>query len=143
MKIKTLLLFVALGSSSYVSANCYIGDSIAHGYRINSKGTGITKVGANPKLVYSFIQRQPCTDKTIYLSSGISNNPSDFNTVEKQLQSLKNHNVKLLGTSVSFPKHGNNLNIKLSSICSKYSNCTFIGGFTPSKDRVHPRSYKL
>lgn len=138
---KFILLATLLISCTLTQAKtCYVGDSIAHSYRLSSGGLGKTRVGSNPKQVLGYLQSSVGCDKFI-LSSRISNNPVDFDNVSKQLYLIKDRPVKLLGTSVNFPKYGNSLNSKLSFMCGKYPNCTFNGGFIPSKDRVHPTEY--
>ena len=121
---------------------CFIGDSIAHGYKQSHRAQGDTRIGASSKEVLDKVKSTKCNK--VVLSSGISNSVNDFVSVEKQLTYLNTKEVKivLLGTSKTFPNRGNLLNIKLNSICSKYTNCTFNGGFIASKDNVHPRSYK-
>lgn len=121
---------------------CFIGDSIAHGYKQSHRAQGITRVGASSKEVLNKVKSTKCNK--VVLSSGISNSVNDFVSVEKQLIYLNNKEVKvvLLGTSKTFPKRGNLLNIKLNSVCSKYPTCTFNGGFIASKDNIHPKSYK-
>ena len=148
MIIKSILLVVVCVTSNitvakpYYSDYCFIGDSIAHGYKQSHRAQGDTRVGASSKEVLNKVKSTKCNK--VVLSSGISNSVNDFVSVEKQLSYLNTKEVEvvLLGTSKTFPKRGNLLNIKLNSICSKYTNCTFNGGFIASKDNVHPRSYK-
>lgn len=148
MIIKMTLLVVVCVTSNITVAKpsysdyCFIGDSIAQGYKQSHRAQGNTRVGASSKEVLNKVKSTKC-DKVV-LSSGISNSVNDFVSVEKQLSYLNTKEVKvvLLGTSKTFPKKGNLLNIKLNSVCSKYTNCTFNGGFIASKDNVHPRSYK-
>ena len=135
-----ILITLLLGLSSHATASCYIGDSIAHGYRTYNKAQGITKVGANPSTVLTYVKRSSCSSPII-LSTGISNNPTDFKSVHKQLQALQSKQVIMLGTSTSFPKYGNKLNVELNKICKLYTSCTFNGGFKASRDKVHPISY--
>ena len=126
----------------YYSDYCFIGDSIAQGYKQSHRAQGDARVGASSKEVLNKVKLTKCNK--VVLSSGISNSVNDFVSVEKQLIYLNTKEVKvvLLGASKTFPKRGNLLNIKLKSICSKYPTCTFNGGFIASKDNVHPRSYK-
>ena len=156
--MKSLLLIATLSASSFCFANsglqrdlCFVGDSVAHGYKQAYSArygalNGTTEVGASASKVLQMLKG---TDNikchTVVLSSGISNSPTAYSVVDRQIQWLQtqNVNVLLLGTSNRFPKYGNELNIKLNSICGKYSNCRFLGGFSPSKDKVHPKSYKV
>lgn len=142
MKYKLLIAFLFMFSGSAQSKDvCFIGDSIAHGYKISVDGVGLTKVGANPNKVLDFLKVHRKCDKYI-LSSGISNDPTKINVVRDQLEYLKGSDVLLLGTSTKFPRYGNSLNIKLREVCSRFSGCDFNGGFVPSKDLVHPKNYK-
>ena len=133
----------SVANSSIQQRNCFVGDSIAHGYKQANNALGVTRIGANTNTVYGFVKRSSVVCKSIILSSGISNSPTNFNAVEKQLQFLKQENIPviLLGASTNFPKYGNELNIKLNYLCSKYPNCKFDGGYIASRDRVHPRTY--
>ena len=146
MKLYNILSAIAIcvcGQSAFAQT-CYVGDSIAHGYKQHNKGYGVTKVGANQRTVMNYVSLMKNECDKIYLSSGISNNPTDTQIVDQQLKVLfdAKKEVILFGSSKEFPKYGNQLNNNLSSLCSKYSNCTFRGGFTPSKDKVHPVNYK-
>lgn len=124
----------------------YLGDSIAHGYKSSDKGNGITKVGATPAQILDNIKKNPNQFKgqTVYLSSGLSNNPNDIASVEAQLQALSSEgaNVKLIGVSNSFKgstKMGTQMNGQLQGLAQKY-NVEFLGGFTPAdKAKVHPK----
>lgn len=148
MDLKFILLVVVCVTSNITVAKpsysdyCFIGDSIAQGYKQSHRAQGNTRVGASSKEVLNKVKSTKCNK--VVLSSGISNSVNDFVSVEKQMSYLNTKEVKvvLLGTSKTFPKKGNLLNIKLNSICSKYPNCTFNGGFIASKDNVHPKSYK-
>lgn len=135
-------LFVALllTTSHALSNTIFIGDSIAHGYKIYNKGTGTTKIGANPKKVLSFIHlaNYSNVDKVI-LSSGISNQCNDISTVKKQLNYLNLNRVKVILLSNN-NCYGATSNLK--AICLKYSNCKF--EYIPNgKDGVHPNQYKI
>lgn len=132
---------ISIAKPSY-NSYCFIGDSIAQGYKQSHRAQGDTRVGAPSKEVLNKVKSTKCNK--VVLSSGISNSVNDFVSVEKQLIYLNTKEVKvvLLGVSKTFPKRGNLLNIKLNSICSKYTNCTFNGGFVASKDNIHPKSYK-
>ena len=156
--MKSLLLITTLSASSFCFANsvlqrdlCFVGDSVAHGYKQAYSArygalNGTTEIGASASKVLQMLKgTQNIKCHTIVLSTGISNSPTSFNIVDHQIQWLNTQdvNVLLLGTSNRFPKYGNELNIKLNSICGKYSNCRFLGGFTPSKDMVHPKQYKV
>lgn len=148
MNLKFMLLVAIYCASNitvakpYHSDYCFIGDSISQGYKQSHRAQGDTRVGASSKEVLDKVKSTKCNK--VVLSSGISNSVNDFVSVEKQLSYLNTKEVKvvLLGTSKTFPKRGNLLNIKLNSICSRYPTCTFNGGFIASKDNVHPRSYK-
>ena len=148
MIIKLMLLTVVCCISNITVAKprysdyCFIDDSIAQGYKQASRAQGDTRIGASSKEVLNKVKSTKCNK--VVLSSGISNSVNDFVSVEKQLSYLNTKEVKvvLLGVSKTFPKKGNLLNIKLNSICSKYSTCTFNGGFIASKDNVHPKSYR-
>lgn len=128
----------------------FIGDSIAHGYKEANGGEGWTKVGINPKTVLLYltnsILKTPSTyrSRKIYLSTGLSNDTSAVVDVAEQLRRLKVAGVKVsvFGISNQYPS-GNpaKLNATLAHLCKTYGH-TFLGGFEPGKDKIHPANYK-
>ncbi len=134
------------------STPLFYGDSIAHGYRNANHAQGLTKVGASPKMVleqlHVALKRNPNAFKgqTVILSSGLSNNVSDYGNIKKQLELLQGAgaNVQLLGVSNQFNLHsqnGGDMNRVLSALANQYG-VQFKGGFNAGKDRVHPASYR-
>lgn len=132
-----------------VKEKVFFGDSIADGYKNYHKGSGWTKVGADPKTVLFYLSntifKNPSNyrDKDVYLSTGISNNPTDSLSISTQLQRLKDLGVKVkvFGISNQYPK-GNpvGLNTLLATLCKRFGH-TFLGGFNAGKDKVHPATY--
>ena len=124
----------------------YIGDSIAHGYRKSIGAKGTTQVGASPKKVLDFVNRQgSLKGQTVMLSSGLSNNPGDTQSIEQQIAALKakGANVVLFGVANDFKgstKTGAAMNAKLQAIAA-VQGVQFLGGFKSGSDHVHPRSY--
>jgi len=122
---------------------CY-GDSIAVGF-CDGKYSGSRRVGASPVVVLGYlqsaIQSNPniFRNKTVELSTGVSNNPYDFTSIERQFQLLKNAgaNVIVIGAAVG---RYNTENQKLFTLSQKYG-FTFKGGFIPGADGVHPYTY--
>jgi biotin carboxyl carrier protein len=132
------------------------GDSIASGLSgrqganqqtvVDDKGT--SKVGASPADVFGQLQsfdKTKLKGKVVRLSSGITNNPSDLKTVEEQIKYLVSvgAQVQLVGVTNAPPKDKPNLkglNDSLSALASKYSDkgVSFLGGFTPGSDGIHP-----
>ena len=133
-----------------------IGDSIAAGTAGRSGGVGakksddrgISQVGANPNIVLGFLKElgDKLKNQNICLSSGISNDTSGLNIVDRQLSYLKSLNckVKLIGVSNEPPerlkKAFSGLNEKLKALAVS-NGFTFLGGFKPGTDGVHPASY--
>ena len=121
----------------------FYGDSIAVGFGQESPGR--RAVGASPSQVLKYLQedlqKNPniFSGKNINLSSGISNNRTDFYSIQKQLELLKNSgaNVDLIGASNQrYPEE----NKKLASLANQFG-FNFLGGFNAGSDMVHPASY--
>ena len=135
---------------TFAKKGYYFGDSIAQGYKEANLGEGYTEVGADPKKVKNFILgnnvfKEPSTyrDQAVYLSTGLSNNPTQIQIVAEQLQQLRTLgvNVKVFGVSNTLPNaDGKKLNIMLQSLCKTYK-MEFLGGFKAGKDNIHPESY--
>jgi hypothetical protein len=121
----------------------FFGDSIAVGY--GGKSPGQRRVGAGPAEVYSFLQQQtknntnPFKGALVNLSTGVSNNPSDFASIENQLKllSASGANVNVLGAAQG---RYNSQNQKLQKLSQRYG-FNFLGGFEPGADLVHPKTY--
>ncbi|OAM35528.1 hypothetical protein A7Q01_00255 [Eikenella sp. NML96-A-049] len=125
----------------------YFGDSIAHGYRSAVNGTGSTRVGANPQQVLGFINGYSgnLQGQTVILSSGMSNNPNDADSIRAQIRSLRARgaNVRLLGVSNTYNRNGQTgakMNALLGQI-AREEHATFQGGFQAGRDNIHPASY--
>lgn len=139
------LLACSFASPSFAGhlVEYYYGDSIAVGYGGDSPGT--RRVGASPAEVYGQLQSalkdnpNRFKGQTVNLSTGVSNNPSDFKSIERQLYLLKQSgaNVTVLGAAQGrYDKQ----NARLASLSSTYG-ANFKGGFVPGRDGVHPKSY--
>lgn len=138
------------------------GDSIASGL-VGRQGanqqtvmdaSGVSKVGASPADVLGQLQsfdKSKLKGKVVRLSSGITNNPSDLKSVEEQIKYLISvgAKVQLVGVTNTPPKTGaykhlekplTGMNDKLSALASKYKDkgVSFLGGFTPGTDGIHP-----
>lgn len=138
------------------------GDSIASGL-VGRQGanqqtvmdaSGVSKVGASPADVLGQLQsfdKTKLKGKVVRLSSGITNNPSDLKSVEEQIKYLVSvgAKVQLVGVTNTPPKTGDykhlekslaGMNDKLSALAAKYSDkgVSFLGGFTPGTDGIHP-----
>ncbi|OAM44397.1 hypothetical protein A7Q03_08515 [Eikenella sp. NML99-0057] len=125
----------------------YFGDSIAHGYRSAVNGTGSTRVGANPQQVLGFINGYSgnLQGQTVILSSGMSNNPNDADSIRAQIRALRARgaNVRLLGVSNTYNRNGQTgakMNALLGQI-AREEHATFQGGFQAGRDNIHPASY--
>lgn len=141
-----------LGSSGGNSGGfMYFGDSIANGYRQQSKGLGTTQNGASSSAVYKQLQQalsknpNALRGKNIVLSSGYSNSVDDTNSINQQLALLKKAgaNVQLLGVANQYNKFGQNgsaMNSNLQNIAKQHG-VSFLGGFDAGNDLVHPKSY--
>ena len=83
----------------------FYGDSIAVGYGKNTPGR--RREGASPYEILGYLQQDLANDpavfqnKVINLSTGVSNNPSDFDSIRRQLELLKGAGatVNILGAS--------------------------------------------
>lgn len=117
-----------------------IGDSIAKGMKDQSGTAGQAAVGANPQQVLKMLQNQDISGKLVKLSSGISNNTSDMNTVRQQLQYAKSKGAKgvqLMGTSFDRSDLAP-LNSKLQSLANEFPGFVQFGGGFKSTDKIHP-----
>lgn len=121
-----------------------IGDSIARGLA-GEEGTGTETdaqmVGRSSKGVLDYLKSQDAStfkDKTIRLSSGILNSPSDLASVEEQLKLLQKAGAKvqLVGAPTNNPKTAG-LNNKLKALAEKYG-AFFLGGYEATAgDKIH------
>ena len=145
--MKSLAQFLtACAISSPVFANdlkeYYYGDSIAVGY--GGKTAGSRRVGASPEEVLSYIERdlrdnpEKFRGQTVNISTGVSNNPSDFRSIERQLARLQQSGAKVNVLGAARGRYDKE-NQRLASLSSHYG-ANFRGGFVPGKDGVHPRS---
>ena len=122
----------------------FFGDSIAVGYGKNYPGK--RREGASPNEIYSYLLEQLKNNpdsfrgRVINLSTGVSNNPSDFNSIVNQFDLLKRSNankINILGAAnITYGKE----NQKIKEFSDKYG-FNFLGGFKPSSDGVHPETY--
>ena len=146
--MRTLSQFLVSCAISYPSfagnlVEYTYGDSIAVGY--GGKNPGSRRVGASPAEVLSYLERDlkdnpdKFKGKTVNISTGVSNNPGDFSSIESQLKRLKasGANVNVYGAAQGrYDKE----NERLGSLSSTYG-ANFKGGFKAGRDGVHPASY--
>lgn len=138
------------GYGGVTKPSYFIGDSIAKGHKDANRAPGDAVVGRSPKAVLEAVRLvaeknlDVLKNSDVYLSSGLSNNPDDLASVEAQLKQLQavGARVKLYGISNKFPKGDPKaMNASLEGLAAKYG-ATFLGGFDPSADNVHPRAYR-
>lgn len=141
----------AVGSTDSGKGAFFVGDSIADGFRKNNGGSGMTKVGANPKTVMTFLQatvlKNPSAYKsrTVYLSTGMSNDFSQTATIAQQMSELQSAGIKahVFGVSNTYPKKNpTEMNNFLQQLCHKHG-MKFLGGFNAGSDNIHPANYSL
>lgn len=129
----------------------YFGDSIADGYKKANKGDGVTNVGDSPSSVYTKIQNYASSNpsslkgKPVILSTGLSNDTTDYGNIRKQMELLKKEgaDVQVLGVSNSYKgnaEKGAAMNKKLQEMASEFG-FKFSGGFEAASDKIHPASY--
>lgn len=122
----------------------FIGDSIAQGMKDAAKGEGNTQVGRKPGEVLSEMERMGVDyfkGKEVILSTGLSNNTQDLDSVRKQMEFLKSAGakVKIAGMSNSREDLAPG-NQQLQQLSSEYG-YDFMGGYDAGKDKVHPTNY--
>lgn len=121
----------------------YYGDSIAVGY--GGKSSGSRRVGASPSEVLSYIERDLADNpekfrgQTVNISTGVSNNPSDFKSIERQLARLQQSGAKVNVIGAAKGRYDKE-NERLAALSSQYG-ANFKGGFVAGRDGVHPASY--
>jgi hypothetical protein len=139
------LVACSISSSTFAGdiVEYYYGDSIAVGY--GGKSPGSRRVGASPAEVLSYIERdlKDKPDKfkgqTVNISTGVSNNTSDFKSIERQLARLQQSGAKVNVLGAAQGRYDRE-NERLASLSSRYG-ANFRGGFKPGRDGVHPSSY--
>ena len=121
----------------------YYGDSIAVGY--GGKSPGSRRVGASPAEVLSYLERdlkdnpEKFKGRTVNISTGVSNNPGDFKSIERQLARLQQSGARVNVIGAAQGRYDRE-NERLASLSSQYG-ANFKGGFKPGRDGVHPASY--
>jgi len=121
----------------------YYGDSIAVGY--GGKSPGSRRVGASPAEVLSYLERdlkdnpEKFKGQTVNISTGVSNNPSDFRSIERQLARLQQSGARINVLGAAQGRYDKE-NQRLAALSSQYG-ANFKGGFKPGRDGVHPASY--
>ena len=130
--------------SETTSQRLFIGDSIAEGMKDAAKGEGNTQVGRKPHEVLSEMERMGADyfkGKEVILSTGLSNNTQDLDSVKKQMEFLKTAGakVKIAGMSNSREDLAPG-NQQLQQLSSEYG-YDFMGGYEAGKDKVHPTNY--
>jgi hypothetical protein len=133
--MKHIALLLSLSAMPAGAATIYVGDSIAHGYKIHNGGSGITRVGAPPKVVSEFIYRAP-RGEAVILSTGASNDCTDTQTIVRNINSAveKYGRVYLLNA----PYCGSVVARLLTSECK--GTCKLIRIKT-GPDGIHPARY--
>ena len=134
------MLFIAQGLPFSKDALCY-GDSIAVGYCRGMQG--YQKGGSNPKQVLSYLSYEvdKFYGKDIVVSTGVSNNRKDFKSIENQFALLHVSGAKSVTILGAANGRYDAENVRILKLCDIYGfKC--LGGFTPSSDKVHPRTYK-
>ena len=122
----------------------FIGDSIAQGMRDAAHGEGNTKVGRKPNEVLAEMEKMGpdyFKGKEVVLSSGLSNNTQDLESVRKQMEFLKQAGatVRVAGMSNSREDLAPG-NQQLQDLANEYG-YSFMGGFEAGRDKVHPKNY--
>ncbi len=146
--MRTLSQFLVSCAISYPSfagnlVEYTYGDSIAVGY--GGKNPGSRRVGASPAEVLSYLERDlkdnpdKFKGKTVNISTGVSNNPGDFSSIESQLKLLKRSGAIVNVYGAARERYGKE-NERLGSLSSTYG-ANFKGGFKAGRDGVHPASY--
>lgn len=140
---ETTVAETAVADTSTTS-RLFIGDSIAQGMRDVAKGEGTTQVGRKPHEVLSDMEKLGADHfkgKEVILSTGLSNNTQDLESVRKQMEFLKQSGakVKIAGMSNSREDLAPG-NQQLQGLASEYG-YDFMGGYDAGKDKVHPTDY--
>ncbi len=122
----------------------FVGDSIAQGLKDAAGGEGHTIVGRKPHEVLADMENlgpEHFKGKKVVLSTGLSNNTRDIESVKKQMQFLKDAgaNVQVAGMSNSREDLAPG-NQQLQSLAGEYG-YPFMGGFVAGEDEIHPTSY--
>ena len=121
----------------------YYGDSIAVGY--GGKTSGSRRVGASPAEVLGYLERdlknnpEKFKGSTVNISTGVSNNPSDFKSIKRQLALLQKSGARVNVLGAAQGRYDKE-NERLATLSSTYG-ANFKGGFKPGRDGVHPASY--
>lgn len=141
-------------SNSKVDNNAlFVGDSIARGYKQSNLATN----GHNPKKVLNTLQKASSngglTGKTVVLSTGLSNNVTDWANVDKQLKLLSESgaNVVVLGIADNFKDNttlANQVNTKLKQKAEAYGfGYQALGNYRSDEAekqyKAHPNNIKL
>ncbi|WP_437887730.1 hypothetical protein [Phytobacter sp. V91] len=131
---KRLCLMLLMCSPAWGNT-VFIGDSIAHGYRMASAGRGTTKIGASPGEVRQMVE-QFKQGGDVVLSSGASNLCSDMGNISAAIDTAKSKfsNVLLL----SAPHCSSGVNLRMARLCT--GNCEFVI-IKAGPDGVHPARY--
>jgi len=121
----------------------YYGDSIAVGF--GGRSPGSRRVGASPAEVLSYLERdlkdnpEKFKGRTVNLSTGVSNNPGDFRSIERQLARLQQSGARVNVLGAAQGRYDKE-NERLRALTTQYG-ASFRGGFKPGRDGVHPASY--
>lgn len=141
-------------SNSKVDNNSlFVGDSIARGYKQSNLATN----GHNPKKVLGTLQKAAQNNglkgKTVVLSTGLSNNPDDWKSIDAQLELLSNSgaNVVVLSIASNFRDNTNlssQINNKLKQKAEAYGFGfqqlgNYRDGEAEKKYKAHPVNIKL
>lgn len=138
-----VLFLVSVSISSYaIGANVlYVGDSLAEGYKVAKKGRGLTRVGASPQTVSTFLNRVDLNNQLVVLSTGVSNDCKNLGTVSKNINYVSDRakGFMLLGTL----KCNKQTQDWLKLTCMNLHNCVYFPiEQLKSRDGVHPTRYE-
>lgn len=122
----------------------FLGDSIADGMKNAVNGEGNTLKSRPPDVVLSEMQKMGLDyfkGREVVLSTGLSNNTVDLDSVRKQMEFLKQAGakVKIAGMSNSREDLAPG-NQQLQSMAEEYG-YQFMGGFDAGEDLIHPKNY--
>ena len=108
---------------------------------VSKDDKGASKVGANPDMILKYLKEfgeKNFDGKIVILSTGYSNGAHMKDIMKAQIKFLKDANASVEIIGVSNTKEGGN--DFLSNLASE-NGFKFSGGFEPSEDGTHPKSY--
>lgn len=124
------------------AAPVFVGDSIAEGLKGAANGSGPTHVGWRPDQVLGAFTGADFKGAPVYISSGVSNDPTMVGLVPRQIQAAHSAgagSVAVYGVGEGVPNY-QSLNERLSQMAAA-NGARFIPLAGTEGGRVHPRSY--